>query len=106
MLQSDLAAMIADLPIVMTWNGTGTTGTPYELVRTDELQEGGFLEDVDLSLVLPLYTLSSGTWASTFVAEPPLGDKVTVDSEVFKIVKKSKSPDKVALVLGLNTVRR
>ena len=105
--RADLAEVVGDLPATFTFSGTTYTGFKSQRGSTEDLEPGGFLDESDFRLHVPLQVKVSGTWANTFAVEPGLGGIVVVTSSgTHKIARLSHSQDGVMLTLGLMTVNR
>ena len=105
-LRDDLAEMVADLPVTFTFDGTNYTGTQSERTTTQTLEPGGYLDDFDLTLVVPLQVKVSGAWQTTFTTEPDHGDQITIGSRTYKVIRTSHGQGGQSLTMNLATVNK
>lgn len=105
--KGDLRGIRDDLPVTFLFSGTYYTGFQSQRVSTEDLQSGGFLDQFDFRLHVPLQVQTSGTWTNTFATEPALGSIIVVTgSGTHKIARLSHSQDGLLLSLGLASMNR
>jgi len=98
MLQSDLAAMVADLPSVMTWGSQTVSGTATAVRDTDTPRMAGFLDEDDLEWTAPV-----GSFTSSIA--PQIRAKVAIAGVNYSVTERLLSPDGVAIMLKLRKLR-
>lgn len=79
----DLLRMRDDLSVAFTFNGTTYTGFAGQKTTRETLEPGGFLDDLDRNLTVPVFTATaSGSFTNTFQwPTPGLGDTVVIVSD-------------------------
>ena|SRR5689334_24218226 len=101
-LQTDLAAMIADLPVTFQFGGASYTGTRASRIDSENLEPGGFNDQPTIELHVALKTLNAASaWVNTFASEPVLGSVIAIEGRGMAVVSIQRSADNVELVLGL-----
>ena len=98
MLQSDLAAMVADLPSSLVWGIQTVSGTATAVRDTDTPRMAGFLDEDDLEWTAPVSSFTSSI-------TPQIRAKVTVSGVTYSVTERVLSPDGVAVMLKLRKVR-
>lgn len=78
---ADLAAMVADLPVTVTFGGTGYSGTMGEISREKQMDDAGFLPQADAEL----HTTQA---AFSDVTAPTVNDQFTIAGTVYRIVRR------------------
>ncbi len=82
-LAADEAAMIADMPINITFGGKTITGCKSVLADTDVAAAAGLLEGYRLSV----YAVFADWSVAPAVTAPGVGDLLTADSVEYRILR-------------------
>ena len=89
---SDVESVESDLPVTFTFSGTDYTGQKSESVESLAMQDAGYQSDIEFDLICR---------ASIFTTEPESRDQITIDSVVYRVLKKTPSQDGIVLNLSL-----
>jgi hypothetical protein len=105
----DLLRIRDDLPVTFNFSGTSYTGFAGQKTTRETLEPGGFLDDLDRNLHVPVFTLNvSGSFVNTFPgATPGMGDTLVIVSDgTYKVGNVRRAQDGLLLSYGLETVNR
>jgi hypothetical protein len=101
MLASDLDAMIADLPAIITaWKGVAlganaVTGTMSEVGKENDVQDDGILKNFDAIWVGDI---------NDFATVPAQQDSITINSVIYYIDRREDAQDGVGITFLLKRV--
>jgi hypothetical protein len=107
--KADLLEIRDDLPVTFAFNGTTYTGFAGQKTTRETLEPGGFLDDLDRNLNVPVFTATaSGSFTNSFRGPTPgLGDTLVIVSDgTYRVDRTARSQDNLLLSYGLNTTNR
>ena len=93
---SDLAAVIADLPATLVWKGQTITGMKGETNLSDEVQVPGFMREISQTFQGQISSFAD----STVLPKP--GDLVTLDDVSLRVGSSQNSPDNIMIEITLD----
>ncbi len=108
-MKRDLLKMRDDLPVTFSFSGTLYTGFAGQKTTRETLEPGGFLDDLDRNLNVPVFTSAiSGTLINSFPgATPAMGDTLAITGDgSYKVGNVRRSQDGLLLTFGLVTMNR
>jgi hypothetical protein len=101
-LRSDLAAIAADVPLTLIFNGTTVTGLHNVLGDdTEALQFGGFNAGRTMDVVVPFHVYSGRTLTLQLLSAPAIGTAVSANGETWRVESRERSLDGNAVELRL-----
>lgn len=96
-LANDLDAMIGELPVTILHQGRSFTANRTTLRRDNNLQDGGFMGSVAMSLTAPYNAATQ---------QVNLGDRVSISGAEFRVISAELAQDGVSVDFALEDVNR
>lgn len=96
----DLGFIVGDAPQEFTFQDSKYTGRIGLLSQVKRLEIGGFQEEPTLTLVV---ALSDATGNRTFGTRPKIGDRLTIATKEYRVVRSETDPFESMLTLDLAT---
>lgn len=96
-LANDLDAMIGELPVTVLHQGRSFTANRTTLRRDNNLQDGGFMGSVAMSLTAPYNAATQ---------QVNLGDRVSISGAEFRVISAELAQDGVSVDFALEDVNR
>lgn len=100
---ADLRQMIAEAPVVFTFDGADYTGTVSGKNLRRPLEIGGFQEEPELTLVI---NLKDAAGNATFVQAPVVGTDLRIGNHSYRVDRTELDEFSEALQLDLRSATR
>ena len=93
--------MVGDLPVTFRFNGANYSGALTNITESDTLQPGGYGQNYQAVLHVPLFTKSGTLWQDTFEDEPAFGNLIYLNGGTVQVQSIERAPDGNELLIAL-----
>lgn len=106
-LTLDYLSVIADAPCTATYASAEVIGTRGGITAAERFQEGGMLSEPDLQFTTTLKKMDdSGELVDRFLSVPGVGEKLTIESVIYRIERIIKDEYSACIQFDLMTAHK